>query len=761
MAIEAQSTPAPNGDAGGGRKFGAFAGVFTPSILTILGVIMYLRFGWVVGHAGLVGALLIVALSHVISLATGLSVSSIATNRTVGVGGAYYMISRSLGAPVGASVGIPLFVSQVLSVTFYVVGFTESLRYLFPNLDPVLTGAGTIALLTIISLKSTALALKAQFIVMAAIVLSIISFFMGSGEAPPQEVTLFAEEGSESFAAVFAVFFPAVTGIMAGVSMSGDLKDPREALPRGTLMAILAGFVVYSAFPIWLAMNYSLAELRDNLAVVWDLAAFPSLIYAGVFGATISSALGSILAAPRTLQALALDGLAPRIFAKGYGPDNEPRGGLLLTAGISLACLFLGGLDAIASVLTMFFLVTYGVTNLACGLERWASSPSFRPTFRVPAPVSLAGGLACFYVMSVIDLPAMLAATLICGTIYLIVQRRALGTTYGDARHGIWSALVRTSLHQLRRSHFHPMNWRPNVIVFGGALQRRPHLLELGSALVQDRGIVTYFRLLPGEVKALARERLAVQAETEARLVERYPNVFCRVEIARDIHRGAVTVAQSYGIGTFEANAVVLGWSTRNKRPDSYLQMVRDLAELGRSVLMVRWDAERRFGERERIDLWWGGMRGNGPMMMVLAFLLQSSEEFRDARVRILTVVDEEGEVESTRRGLARLCDGARLEATPRAIVRSGRSISEIMAEESAATDLAVIGFDFGPEDEPASAFFARYDRLMESLPTTLLVHGGHTFDGAPVLFDDAHHIDEEQSAAGEASVTAEHDRPK
>ena len=118
----------------GAKRFGAFGGVFTPSILTILGVVMYLRLGWVVGNAGLAGALLIVLLAHLISVVTGLSVSSIATNRTVGPGGAYFMISRSLGGPAGAAIGIPLFFAQALSIAFYVVGFVESLSMLFDDL---------------------------------------------------------------------------------------------------------------------------------------------------------------------------------------------------------------------------------------------------------------------------------------------------------------------------------------------------------------------------------------------------------------------------------------------------------------------------------------------------------------------------------------------------------------------------------------------------------------------------------------------------
>ena len=441
------------------KRFGTFSGVFTPSILTILGVVMYLRLGWVTGEAGLGFALAIVVVSHLISLATGLSVASIATNRTVGAGGAYFMISRALGAPAGASIGIPLFFAQSLSVTFYIVGFAESVRtgalavigdpsegglpaLVYTATHPAIIGTVTNVGLTAISIKSADLALKTQYVVMAAIVASLVVFFVGTSGEYPTTIEWSNPERSQSLAEIFAIFFPAVTGIMAGVSMSGDLKDPRKSIPQGTLAAIAVGFVVYMAFPVWLSVNYSNEELTTNNEAVFDLAIVPALIYVGVWGATLSSALGSILTAPRTLQALAKDGLAPRPFARGYGKGQEPVAGLILTFALSQAGIFLGSLDLIAPVLTMFFLATYGVTNLACGLQKWAASPSFRPRFRVAAPISLGGGLACFYVMSIIDLPAMVVSLLsVRRDLFGRAERRALGTTYGDARHGIWAAL--------------------------------------------------------------------------------------------------------------------------------------------------------------------------------------------------------------------------------------------------------------------------------------------------------------------------------
>jgi len=717
------------------KRFGWFSGVFTPSILTILGVIMFLRMGWVVGNAGLLGAIAIVVISHLITIATGLSVSSIATNRVVGAGGAYNIISRSLGAPVGAAIGIPLFLGQALSVTFYIVGFSESVAYLWPQVDQRSLSLIVLIVLTGISMKSAELAIRSQFVVMVMIALSLISFFFGLGVPDiggrPESIT-WLHSGGASFGAVFAVFFPAVTGIMAGVGMSGDLRDPRRDLPRGTMAAIFVGLLVYLLIPIGLAVMAQPHVLTDDPDVFWQVSRWPMLIFLGVWGATISSAVGSILTAPRTLQALALDGHAPRVAGRGYGPANEPRVGTAITFVIALVGILLGNLDVIAPVLTMFFLATYGFTNLACGLERWADSPSFRPDFAVPAGVGLFGAVACFYVMSIISLPAMVLAMVCCFGIFAVTQRRRLESDYGDARFGIWSALARSALLNLQRAEFHPQNWRPNLIIFGGEVERRPYLLDLGSALVQNRGVVTYFQLLQGSVSEHADSRKALAAQDHAE----FTNVFFRVDVVKDLYSGALAAAQSYGVGRFEANTVMLGWSSRPETSDQYVSLLADLARIDKSLLIVRHREGKNWGQRREIHVWWGGLQGNGGLMLLTAFLLTGEREWRGARVQVLTVVDD---IEQRRQAEDQIVDvlkAARLEARPRALMRGGRSITEIMRTESENADLAIIGLSL-PDPEHSVEFVTRMDAMLEHMPSTILVHSSRGFAGEPVLFDE------------------------
>ena len=737
MMPSEQAHPGSTPNRNGAGRFGAFGGVFTPSILTILGVIMYLRVGWVVGAVGLGGALLIVALSHVISLTSGLSVASIATNRTVRAGGAYYMISRSLGAQTGAAIGVPLFLGQALSTTFYIVGFTEALSLVLPQADQRIVGTVVLVLLSLAALKSADLAMRVQYVIMGLIGLSLISLF--AGDAPESTVSdiVWFTEGREPFSKVFAVFFPAVTGIMAAVSMSGDLKNPRKAIPRGTIIAILVGLAVYLFIPFFLALRVSGDTLYDDTYAMWNISRFPALIYIGVWGATLSSAMGSILGAPRTLQALSRDGLAPKILGRGHGPTEEPRLATLFTFVLAEAGILLGNLDVVAPILTMFFLATYGMTNLACGLEKWAATPSFRPSFKVPSSVSLIGALACFYVMSIINLPAMLAALGICLAIYLHAQRRAYGGKWADARHGIWAALVRMALLRLRKATYHPRNWRPNLVVFGGDPNKRSHLLDLSCMLVQERGLVSYFVLVEGDVLELAPQRKQLIDDIESRFALSYPNVLYRVDIVPDVFTGMVTVAQSYGIGTFETNVAMVGWQGKPERGQRYVRSLRELVALDCSLLLVRQKPVRGLGRRKRIDVWWGGLKGNGGLMLLIAFLLKTHESWQDATIRLITVVGKGEEIPGVTANLEKMLGDARMDALPCVLAREGRPIGELMEEVSTNADLAIVGLRLPDPEEPVGEFFSRTNAFLAGLPTTIMVYSARHFEGEPVLFDD------------------------
>ncbi|MFO8022394.1 MAG: amino acid permease, partial [Perlabentimonas sp.] len=426
-----------------GNRFGAFKGVFTPSILTILGVIMYLRLPWIIGQAGLWATLGIILVAHVISATTGLSVASIATDKKVETGGTYYMISRSLGLPIGGTLGLALFVGLSFSVSLYIIGFSETLLNAFDfevTLNKIrLTGVITLVSITIITFISTNLALKTQFVILAVLILSLVSIFMGQHDFTPKTPLSGSAVNSLPWIALFAIFFPAVTGFEAGVSMSGDLDNPKKAIPRGTIMAIIVGLVVYIGLVFFFSYTVERDALLNDSAVLFNISFYSPLVIAGIWGATLSSAFGSILGAPRILQATAMDRITPRIFAKGVGAGNEPRNAILLTFVIALAGILIGELNAIARVVSIFFIITYGFLNLTCAIENWAGS-DFRPSFRIPAWVSIIGAIACFVVMIQLDFIAMVGATILLGAIFIYLKRKELTLQSGDTWAGFWSS---------------------------------------------------------------------------------------------------------------------------------------------------------------------------------------------------------------------------------------------------------------------------------------------------------------------------------
>jgi amino acid transporter len=453
------------------KKFGTFAGVFTPSILTILGVIMYMRLGWVVGNAGLIGAIVIIIIAHIISVSTGLSVSSVATDKKIGAGGIYYVLSRSMGIPIGGSIGIAIFIGTALSIALYLVGFAESFNSYFgfglTINDIRLTGTTALLALTVIALISTSFALKTQYIILAAILVSLISVFLGTHEFAPQTVKMLSTSGSIPLEVVFAVFFPAVTGFTAGIAMSGDLKDPKKSIPQGTLISIGVGLLVYIILAVFMAYTINTDVLRTDYNILMKMALFAPAVVAGIWGATLSSALGGILGGPRILQAMSIDKVTPKIFRKGKGINKEPVNALLMVFIIAEAGILIGELDVIARVVSMFYLTAYGFINISFFLESWAN-PDFQPSFKVKRWIGLLGFIACFAVMFKLDMFAMLGALAVIGGLYFWLQRKEVKLQSNDVWRSVWENVVNKGLKKIDAEESENTNWNPNIILFSG-----------------------------------------------------------------------------------------------------------------------------------------------------------------------------------------------------------------------------------------------------------------------------------------------------
>ena len=721
------------------KKFGAFAGVFTPSLLTILGVIMYMRLGWVVGNAGLAGAILIIIIAHVISITTGLSVSSIATDKKVGAGGVYYVLSRSLGLPIGGAIGVTLFTGTAMSIALYLIGFSESFNA-YLGLDTGINGlrmGGSAALLvlTILAIISTSLALKAQYFIMAAIALSLLSIFLGTSPELPGSLPLFGSESNVSMEGVFAIFFPAVTGFTAGIAMSGDLKDPKRSIPSGTLWAIAVGFIVYVALATFLFFSVDSSLLKTDYNVLLKLALFAPAVVAGIWGATLSSALGGILGAPRILQAMSVDKITPRRFAKGVGKSNEPRNALILTILLAEAGILIGELDTIARVCSMFYLAAYGFINLSFFLESWASS-DFNPTFKVKKWIGLLGFVATFIVMFRLDMVAMLLAFLVIGGIYFWLAKRELALGSGDVWQSVWSSVVKTGLRRMDEKQDHKRNWKPNVLLFSGGTDQRPYLLEFSKELVGNRGIVTNFDLHENQD---ARVLFPKHEQSVTDDILKQYGVFGRQIEVKNVFKGIETIASTFGFSGIEPNTILMGWAKNTKDPIWFAQMTKKLIDLDYNVLYLDYDARFGFRKYAQIDLWWRGVGNNAELMLNVAKFLLSAGLWKNAKLRVILVDNTSSNKKVIEKKVQNILDDYRVAASVKIIsnVLDERPIYELMKIYSSETDLVLVGIPSVRLGQ-AKDFVSKTNDLVGTIGTVLLVKASSYFDDLDFIATDA-----------------------
>ena len=655
------------------KKFGTFGGVFTPSVLTILGVIMFLRFSTVVGYAGLWASLLILLAAKIITITTALSLSSISTNMRVMGGGAYYLISRSLGVEFGGVIAVFFFIAQAVAVTLYIVGFTEAIFSAFPHISmsPQLVATLTnIAVFACVYIGA-GWTIRVQYVILAILLVSIGSFYMGAFENASvvtlKSNLLPAWSGHNTLPFIFALFFPAVTGIMAGVNMSGDLKNPSQSIPRGTFAAIGFTFLIYAGIAVLLAASNSRSILTGEGFVMEQTARSGILIYAGVICATLSSALGSMLGAPRILQAFAQDNVFKRLkwFGYGSGQTNEPRRATMITFLIAQIGIMAGDLNTIAPIITMFFLLTYGTLNLACFSESITKNPSFRPTFRMNHwSIALLGALGCLGVMFLINIVWAIIAILMAAAVYLLIERAEIVVQWGDLSSGLAFQRARKSLLNLEKKRYHPKNWRPSILALSGNPKSRLHLVSYACLLSADRGIVSLGQIITGQLE----DRLERQVEAEKMLRKFIAtediDAFPAVVVDENFADGLKALIQCHGIGGLRPNTVLIGWSDDTSKSDTISLILNIAQKMKRSVLVVRCQQEQEKWTHQKgaINIWWSDST-SGPMMLLLGFLLKENREWRDCPLRILRPVPLKADIDNIKTEMDETLSTARIHA--------------------------------------------------------------------------------------------------
>jgi amino acid transporter len=731
-----------------GKKFGTFLGVYTPSILTILGLIMYLRFGWVVGNIGLTMTIATVLLASSITFITGLSASAIATNIQVGVGGEYYLVSRSLGLEPGGAIGFPLYLCRTLSVTFYCFGLAEALLILWPadwgevpSYGVQLFAAILIILVTLLSGKSAALALKAQIPIMILVGLSILALAIGvltNEMHPPLNVATYST-APEGYWYVFAVFFPAVTGFTAGIGMSGDLKDPRKSIPVGTLGAVISGIIIYLIIPLLLSVTALLA-LEDltnpeaGLETWTKVALFGGiLIYPAVWGAILSSAFGSILGGPRVLQALSMDGLAPKFLSK-LSKTGQPTIATWVSGAIALVAVLLGGLNTVAQFVSVLFLTLYVAVNISAALETLVAEPSYRPQIKVPWYISILGALGAIGVMYLISPLACLLALGLEVLLLVWLRSRSLEQRWGDVVAGFWINFARYSLLQLDKRKIHARNWRPLMLLFINDVHKRIDIIKLAAALGQNRGVVTIAKLLFQKEDSVApQKRLEMELDMAAELRAHGVDAFTEVHTSKGLHAGIHNVSKAHGIADMRTNTVIFGWSETHEGRIAQLKLIPDIRENGKNLMLVKINQPLP-EDGKIIDIWWGGQENNGDLMLLLAHLLTLNNRWKKSVINIRSMVQNKEEQIKMTHGIEQILPKARIQANVMIEV-SEVPFLNFIRQKSSEADLVFLGLArkfIGDVESRVKSI----NLLSERLKIVVFVQNNQSIRAVPKLLD-------------------------
>ncbi|XP_054715278.1 solute carrier family 12 member 2-like [Uloborus diversus] len=631
-------------------KFGWIQGVLVRCLLNIWGVMLFLRLSWVTGQAGIGLACVIVSLATVVTVLTTLSMSAICTNGEVKGGGTYYMISRSLGPEFGGSIGFIFAVANAVAVAMYVVGFAETFRVLLIEYEVVLFERAiddirvisciTVVVLLGIAIIGTEWETKAQIVLLLILLAAMADFLVGACFKPTEEqiskgfmgfnATLalenlgphFTEE--EGFFTVFSVFFPAATGITAGANISGDLRDPQKAIPKGTLWAIFITTISYLLFIVVcgsavlleangemeFVINGTLDLLRNctignkteceyglirDYQVMEMVSAFSPIIYGGIFAATLSSALASLVSAPKIFQALCKDKLFPGIhlFAKGYGKNNEPRRGYLLAFFVALGCCAIGDLNLIAPLISNFFLAAYCLINLSCFHATFVKAPGFRPAFRYYSMwLGLLGAFLCLLVMFIINWVASLVTFAVVSILYVCIYQRKPDVNWGSSTQAQTYSLALNAVMKLNDVADHVKNYRPQLLVLSGHPSHRPPLIDFSYTITKKLSL-----LICGNV--ITKEHLSHKVRSgmlemgHKYLRHRSIKAFYSAVEDQSFSKGVSSLIQVAGMGKLKPNMILMGYkndweSCAYEEIQEYFNVIHDALDMHMAIGILR-----------------------------------------------------------------------------------------------------------------------------------------------------------------------------
>lgn len=695
-------------------KFGTMP-VFLTALSTILGAILFLRFGWAVGQVGFMGVVGIIVLGHVVTIPTAFAVAEIATNQKVQGGGAYYIISRSFGLNIGGAIGITLYLSQAISVAFYIIAFGEAFEpvidwvyktYGFYIADRRWISIPTMALLSILILtKGANVGMKALYVVVAILLASLLMFFLGSSPIKPPEINLHATVvHPENFFFVFTIIFPAFTGLAAGLGLSGDLKDPKKSIPRGTLWATVVGMFVYIAIAYKFAISASPEDMVNDQLIMSKIAIWGPIIPIGLAAAALSSALGSIMVAPRTLQAIGFDDIFPqksinKWFAQGKKKYNEPVNGSIITIIIAFVFIVIGDINFLAQIIAMFFMVTYGAICLISFLEHFAADPAYRPTFRSSWHISLLGALFSFWLMIKMNAPYAVISVVIMGIIYYVIM---LNNEENSGLNKLFKGVIFQLSRQLqimlqRADNEKDKSWRPFGVCISHDTFKRRSAFDIMRWISYKYGFGTYIHF----IKGLLNEKTVEESkEVLGRLLQfsagSKNKVYLDTIISPSYTSAIAQVVQLPGISGKGNNLILFEFSRVDPRNLKEITRNYKLVESVGFDICILNTSHKKFGCKNEMHIWISPEDYQSTnLMILLGYIILGHPDWKKGQIKIFALYPKEA-MDEKRKKLMELIKTGRLPISPSNIsmvpYESDNRKNAIM-KYSADADLIIIGF--------------------------------------------------------------------
>ncbi|XP_020026715.2 solute carrier family 12 member 4 isoform X1 [Castor canadensis] len=508
-----------------------------------------------------------------------------------------------------------------------------------------------------------------------------------------------------SFTVLVGIFFPSVTGIMAGSNRSGDLRDAQKSIPVGTILAIITTSLVYFSSVVLFGACIEGVVLRDKYGdgvsrnLVVGTLAWPSpwVIVVGSFFSTCGAGLQSLTGAPRLLQAIAKDNIIPFLRVFGHGKANgEPTWALLLTALIAELGILIASLDMVAPILSMFFLMCYLFVNLACAVQTLLRTPNWRPRFKYYHwALSFLGMSLCLALMFVSSWYYALVAMLIAGMIYKYIEYQGAEKEWGDGIRGLSLSAARYALLRLEEGPPHTKNWRPQLLVLLKLDEdlhvKYPRLLTFASQLKAGKGLTIVGSVIQGSfLESYGEAQAAEQTIKNMMEIEKVKG-FCQVVVASKVREGLAHLIQSCGLGGMRHNSVVLGWPYGWRQSEdprawkTFIDTVRCTTAAHLALLVPKNIAfypsnHERYLEGH-IDVWW--IVHDGGMLMLLPFLLRQHKVWRKCRMRIFTVAQMDDNSIQMKKDLAIFLYHLRLEAEVEVVEMHNSDISAYTYERT------------------------------------------------------------------------------